>query len=121
MAVIEFLDSRKVSLGTTATIELLDSKKVSLSPSVAAEIKLLDSRILALTPSSGNGGNGGPECSVNNDCPSGYICVNNVCVPEGNGGNGGGEEKEFPWIPAALVAAGGLILLAATGKEKPKP
>jgi Cys-rich repeat protein len=116
MAVIEFLDSRKVSLGvTTATIELLDSKKVSLQPSVVAEIELLDSRVLALTPS----GNGGPECLVDSDCPSGYICVNGVCVPEGgNGGNGGEEEKEFPWLPVALIGGGAIIVLAALSKPK---
>jgi hypothetical protein len=52
-----------------------------------------------------------PElCSTDADCPSGYKCVNGICVPEEEAG-------EFPW---ALALAGGLGLVALILLAKPE-
>lgn len=60
---------------------------------------------------------GGPECSLDSDCPSGQVCQGGQCVPvngggngngngNGNGGNGGGGGGMGIILPLAL--AGGL-------------
>lgn len=56
-----------------------------------------------------------PECSIDADCPEGYVCVNGVCVLEEE------VEKPFPWTPVAigagaLVALLGLAAAAKRGK-----
>lgn len=52
-----------------------------------------------------------PECVIDADCPEGYVCKNGICVP---------KEKEFPWLPVALIG-GGVVLAAATViPKKPK-
>lgn len=52
-------------------------------------------------------------CTVDADCPPGYVCVNGKCVLEEE------VEKEFPW----LLAVGGLgvaaVVVAAATKKKP--
>jgi Cys-rich repeat protein len=57
-----------------------------------------------------------PECSVDADCPDGYICQNGVCVPEGTPPSDGTD-----WLPWLAIGAGAIIVLSqARGKEKPK-
>jgi len=46
-----------------------------------------------------------PECSVDGDCPPGYICRNGVCVPEGEPPPG----EEFPWLPVTLIVGGTIV------------
>jgi len=47
-----------------------------------------------------------PECSVDADCPEGYVCVDGVCVPEEE------VEKKFPW---GWVALGAGAIVATIG------
>ena len=47
------------------------------------------------------------QCTVDSDCPDGYVCVDGQCVPR-DGGNGGGYEKVYEFwgqyqLPAGLV------------------
>jgi len=41
----------------------------------------------------------GPECVTNADCPTGYICVNGVCVPESGKGTIGFDAKDLSQHP----------------------
>lgn len=50
------------------------------------------------------------ECTVNADCPEGYVCVDGVCVPEE-------EAKKFSWVPVALIGGGAAVVALAM---KPK-
>ena len=45
-------------------------------------------------------------CSVDADCPEGYVCQNGVCVK---------KEEEIPW---ALLGIGALALIALAPKRK---
>ena len=55
-----------------------------------------------------------PECAIDADCPAGYVCQNGVCVLAEE------AEKEFPWVPVALIG-GGVVLAAVTLiPKKPK-
>jgi len=47
-------------------------------------------------------------CTIDADCPEGYVCVDGVCV----------KEKKFPWLPAALIGGGAIIAIAAISKPK---
>lgn len=89
----------------------LGSASILVSPlPVAVDWVLLGSSTISVIPM-------GVEpppmvCTVDADCPPGYICVDGKCVLEE-------EEKEFPW----LWVAGGLgvaaVAVAATTKKKP--
>ena len=69
-----------------------------------------------------------PQCTVDDDCPIGYVCENGVCVPEnGNGPNGEetGWDRFLKWVEENwAVAAGGTFLVSAAillwpgGKKK---
>jgi Cys-rich repeat protein len=68
----------------------------------------------SLTP---GGGVEPPQCTVDSDCPSGYVCVNGECVPEGEVEDG---EGEFPWVPVALLAGAAIVGVAAIKDDKKK-
>jgi len=81
-----------------------------------------------------------PECTIDADCPDGYVCRNGVCVleeepvtclvdadcPEGYICKDGkcvkeGKEGEFPWLPVALITGGVIITIAAVAPRRGKP
>lgn len=50
------------------------------------------------------------ECSVDSDCPEGYVCVNGRCIK---------KEAGVPWVlPAAGVAVAAGIIIYAGSKKK---
>ncbi len=63
-----------------------------------------------------------PECAIDADCPTGYVCQEGVCIPE----EVPPEEEpspeepsvEFPWLPVALLAGGAIILVTAIKPKK---
>jgi len=55
------------------------------------------------------------ECTIDAHCPPGYVCKNGVCVPEAPPG------EEFPWLPVALIGGGAILAAAALIKPKKKP
>ena len=57
-----------------------------------------------------------PECSIDADCPEGEVCENGVCVPEEEPP----DEKEFPWLPTALIVGGVAVAIAAATMIKKK-
>lgn len=80
-----------------------------------------------------------PECSIDSDCPSGYVCQNGVCVPEEEppptcsvdsdcppgyvcrDGKCVKEGEKIAWLPVALIGGGvviGLIVLSKPRKKK---
>ena len=84
------LDSRSVAIGIAAIVwQLLDSRSITIIGGVTR------------------------ECSVDADCPEGYVCVNGICVPK--------EKAGFPWVPVALAGGAAIVIAAAaTKKKKPK-
>ena len=64
-----------------------------------------------------------PECMIDADCPSGYVCQNGVCVPEEPPPNGEEPEKPpegegFPWLPVVLIGGGAVVAIVATKPKK---
>lgn len=53
-----------------------------------------------------------PECILDSDCPEGFVCVNNVCVPVSQQK----ESKAILLLGAAGVVAGSLYLLSQRRK-----
>ena len=60
-----------------------------------------------------------PECTIDTDCPIGYVCQNGVCVPEEPPPDEEEPERKFPWLPVALLGGGAaLIIVSAKPKKK---
>lgn len=55
------------------------------------------------------------ECSVDDDCPIGYVCENGVCVLENGNGNGEltGWERFQKWVEENWMVVGGGTLVAS--------
>ena len=107
----KLLDTKIVTLVPTeeevAGWKLLDTKIVTLIPSVeeVAGWKLLDTKLVTLTLP------GMPPpltCSVDADCPPGYVCRGGVCVK---------KEPPVDWTMLVLLGMA-VIVLAAPKEEK---
>lgn len=67
-----------------------------------------------------------PECTIDADCPIGYVCQNGVCVPEKPPPDEEepepepDEEEGINWLPIVLIAGGGAVALFATTRSKKK-
>ena len=50
------------------------------------------------------------ECSIDSDCPEGYVCQDGICVKEV-------KASAFPWIPVALGVGAAVVAAAALTKK----
>jgi hypothetical protein len=60
-----------------------------------------------------------PECSLDSDCPEGYVCVGGACVPEEEVPPQPPDEgKKFPLLPVVLIGGGVVVAMAFSKPDK---
>lgn len=105
------LSSIMITIVPTAVWKKLDSGTITVSSTISVWKKLATSS-LTIKPSIPVPPPIPPPvpntCSVDSDCPEGYVCENGKCVK---------KETESNWLIPALVA-GGLVLMTTMGGKK---
>ena len=102
------LDSGIITVTPTAVWKKLDSGIITVTPTLLAEWKKLGSYTLTVKPTVEPPPPPPPvpeTCSVDADCPEGYVCKDGKCV-----------KTEIDWLPIALIG-GGVGLMALSGKK----